>query len=582
MTAPLAAPTPQSERRARLLAASRSRLEEERRLEAEGDEELHDLEARVVEARAALERRRALADDARFLQELEDSGRGWLSGLTVAEMQQQLSRAEADHAEAADELRRAEAEERGLLAEIAALELELEDAEAVRSEAENAAERADARSRMLDERGEELLAAMHALPERQAAASHAREATEAMLREAANIERDAGQVANCLHDVTAREQEARLAEAEASRRLDDEGMAVAFLFGKALRDRAALESRDKFERRVLEERVRTLTDDIQRAKHAVLKLESQQHEVDMRQRAAERYEDYQDLLAMNANYALELEQAKAELALRPTAADLPVKQAQLQRQAMVLSEELARISDDLAATSEPDLTSQRAEELRQAVESNRNVIIPGRERKLHDLEVRVFELKQSIEQWRTDEEPRHLAFVARLLAEKERLQAEVGDMSAKRAAAAARAVEQHRQRAEWDAQREFWRKELARLGIANVEEGDAATPLRPRVVEVEVVEQVVRSSGDPDASPAPVDRRTTVVNVPAPPTGTHFEPASVLFETAPAAAASHDDRHFNFFAVSVMRSVIGLFSSVTTQQPRTITAVRDADRNHAV
>jgi hypothetical protein len=354
----------------------------------------------------------------------------------------------------------------------------------------------------------------------------------------------------------------------------------------AERDAQTAKNRKAFEQRVAKDRRAKMEAEAHTTRVAALTIESEVHAIEEQERNAARVEDFEALEETIARYEYDLQRLKQELALRPTAEELPVMRKNLEDQVLRLSAEHARLQDDLALIAEGEAGRakllDKCEDLRLRVDYARHTALPEAERRIAGLRAAVHEAKVDVDRWHTDEGPRHAAFEARLTAEQAELEQKVASFHAASAAAA-------RQRAdEKDAvvrRIRHLRGELRKAGVdiaqsarITVEAGpDEPSPQAPgrgngvnqstvdsptradQDVEVEVVvHSPARPAADPDATPAPVRSRVTRHTVRQPGRPLLYD-ADVNRPSGGSGGpgSSSTNRHFNFLAVSMVQRMVG-------------------------
>jgi hypothetical protein len=327
----------------------------------------------------------------------------------------------------------------------------------------------------------------------------------------------------------------------------------------------AAKNREAFELRVLRERLHKAQEERDRTKAAALTVECELHRLKESHRAAERAEDREALLECVARYEFEIARLRQDLALRPPAEQVDEKREALRAQVTSLSVEHAHLMDDLDLVSQDGgggkaALASRCDDLRDRLQHAERMLVAEAKRRRQDAASRNFEAKCTIEQWEEDEGPRHEAFVARLEAEA----GELRDRLAARETAAAerrRALVERRDalvRGNRDLRAELRERGAEMLGAEDsgddagsgvgVDMRSAAIDVTPsRVMEVELVQQR-RANTDTDQSPGPLQQVVTRHPVRAP-------PRPVVYTTPEMLA---NERHFNFLAVSVVNSFIGM------------------------
>ena len=301
-------------------------------------------------------------------------------------------------------------------------------------------------------------------------------------------------------------------------------------------------------------------------------------------RAVERAEDYAAALDAIGRYDFETARIRQDLALRPPAAQVEARREALVEQVTKLSQEHARLSDDLDLVTRSadgrEMLAARCDGLRERLRHVEAVLLPDAERQAQQLRSANFDAKCTVAQWQEDEAPRHVAFENRLDHERRGLQLRLDE---RRAATDAALAGRMRRRNELIASVRQLRGRLRAAGgtlppqgtqphgdphegggtrAVTIDGDDSAadrggweagraaegSPADGSVV-VEV-HQLEAEGGAPADGAAAASQHHTVVTrerVPAP-------PRPVLY-----AVGDRHDRHFNFIAVSVVKSVLSLF-----------------------
>jgi chromosome segregation ATPase len=551
-------------RRQQLLERSREKLRAHRSQLMTTEAELRELQNRVVEAEAAAvhaeDRAQLYLEFQRCDETLRDASRG--ADITELEARRETLSLQADEAvrvadEAAETVQRQSAE-------LADLEVALRQALSALDETEQRRSELEARTSELREFENTL---QHKWGElRQARDLADRAAVEsAQMTKAIDVIRSETEAAIASEAALNEELSATsIALQEAQRRVESCWLKLTNARHDAERNESSMRSREAFEVRVAKDRRSKLQAEFDKTKVAVLTVESELHAINQQQRQLHLVDELESLTDCILRYRLDISRLRQELALRPPADQVAARVSQLQEQIVKLSREHARHMDDLDMLGRGEegqrVLASRCEDLRGRLHHLETVQVQEEARRNQRLRTALHDAKTSVALWVGDELPRHEAFEARLTTERDELQRRLRSLQHAKSESIA-ALET--QRDELVQKVRGARGELRRLqpdphvavpidttdGTAAaasivVVDMEPASPTRD-TVEVEVVEHDFLRTSDADSAATRTTRQPM-----------RRAPKPVLYT---ADVAGHEDRQFNFFAVAMMKSVIGLF-----------------------